>query len=170
MNNDRILRTLQQDVEIPEVVRKKADQAFARIHAEQEKTEPDNRKVVLYNKKETERKAISKRKIAVVAAVAALATATVTAGATAYMKWSAGMAEGMQATETQQKQLEDNGMAAFTSQSCTDAGVTVTAEQSITDNYNSHISSGGRRTAAGLWKHQRAGGRKRGSEPGRRIL
>lgn len=29
MNNDRILRTLQQDVEIPEVVRKKADQAFA---------------------------------------------------------------------------------------------------------------------------------------------
>ena len=67
MSNDRILRTLQQDVEIPEVVRKKADQAFARIHAEQEKTEPDNRKVVLYNKKETERKAISKRKIAVVA-------------------------------------------------------------------------------------------------------
>ena len=57
MSNDRILRTLQQDVEIPEVVRKKADQAFARIHAEQEKTEPDNRKVVLYNKKETERKA-----------------------------------------------------------------------------------------------------------------
>lgn len=49
MSNDRILRTLQQDVEIPEVVRKKADQAFARIHAEQEKTEPDNRKVVSYN-------------------------------------------------------------------------------------------------------------------------
>ena len=72
MSNDRILRTLQQDVEIPEVVRKKADQAFARIHAEQEKMEPDNRKVVSYNKKETERKAISKRKIAVVAAVAAL--------------------------------------------------------------------------------------------------
>lgn len=93
MSNDRILRTLQQDVEIPEVVRKKADQAFARIHAEQEKMEPDNRKVVSHNKKETERKAISKRKIAVVAAVAALATATVTAGAAAYMKWSAGMAE-----------------------------------------------------------------------------
>ena len=109
MSNDRILRTLQQDVEIPEVVRKKANQAFARIHAEQEKTEADNRKVVSYNKKETERKAISKRKIAVVLAVAALATATVTAGAAAYMKWSAGMAEGMQATETQQKQLEDFG-------------------------------------------------------------
>ena len=36
MSNDRILRTLQQDVEIPEVVRKKADQAFAKIRAEQE--------------------------------------------------------------------------------------------------------------------------------------
>ena len=62
MSNDRILRTLQQDVEIPEVVRKKADQAFARIHAEQEKTEPDNRKVVSYNKKETE-KLFSKGKL-----------------------------------------------------------------------------------------------------------
>ena len=38
MSNDRILRTLQQDVEIPEVVRKKADQAFAKIRAEQEET------------------------------------------------------------------------------------------------------------------------------------
>lgn len=37
MSNDRILRTLQQDVKIPEVVRKKADQAFAKIRAEQEK-------------------------------------------------------------------------------------------------------------------------------------
>lgn len=113
MSNDRILRTLQQDVEIPEVVRKKADQAFARIHAEQEKTEPNNRKVISYNKKKLKEKLFPKRKIAVVAAVAALATATVTAGAAVYMKWSAGMAEGMQATETQQKQLEDNGMAAF---------------------------------------------------------
>ena len=74
--------------------------------------------MVSYNKKETERKAISKGKIAVVAAVAALAAATyVTAEPLHYVKWSAGMAEGMQATETQQKQLEDNGMAAFTSQS-----------------------------------------------------
>ena len=46
MSNDRILRTLQQDVEIPEVVRKKADQAFAKIRAEQEETGMDNKKVV----------------------------------------------------------------------------------------------------------------------------
>ena len=51
MSNDRILRTLQQDVEIPEVVRKKADQAFAKIRAEQEETGMDNKKVVSYNKK-----------------------------------------------------------------------------------------------------------------------
>ena len=86
MSNDRILRTLQQDVEIPEVVRKKADQAFAKIRAEQEETGMDNKKVVLYNKKKTGRKVFSKRKIAAVAAVAALATVTVTAGAAAYMK------------------------------------------------------------------------------------
>lgn len=76
MSNDRILRTLQQDVEIPEVVRKKADQAFAKIRAEQEETGMDNKKVVSYNKKRTGRKVFSKRKIAAVAAVAALATAT----------------------------------------------------------------------------------------------
>ena len=95
MSNDRILRTLQQDVKIPEVVRKKADQAFAKIRAEQEETGMDNKKVVSYNKKRTGRKVFSKRKIAAVAAVAALATATVTAGAAAYMKWSTGMVEGM---------------------------------------------------------------------------
>ena len=54
----------------------------------------DNKKVVSYNKKRTGRKVFSKRKIAAVAAVAALATATVTAGVAAYMKWSTGMAEG----------------------------------------------------------------------------
>ena len=43
MSNDRILRTLQQDVKIPEVVRKKADQAFAKIRAEQEETGMDNK-------------------------------------------------------------------------------------------------------------------------------
>ena len=61
MSNDRILRTLQQDVEIPEVVRKKADQAFAKIRAEQEETGMDNKKVVSYNKKRTGRKVFSKR-------------------------------------------------------------------------------------------------------------
>ena len=59
MSNDRILRTLQQDVEIPEVVRKKADQAFAKIRAEQEETGMDNKKVVSYNKKRTGRKVFS---------------------------------------------------------------------------------------------------------------
>ena len=63
MSNDRILRTLQQDVEIPEVVRKKANQAFARIHAEQEKTEADNRKVVSYIKKKQKEKLFPKGKL-----------------------------------------------------------------------------------------------------------
>ena len=47
---------LNRDVEIPEVVRKKADQAFAKIRAEQEETGMDNKKVVSYNKKRTGRK------------------------------------------------------------------------------------------------------------------
>ena len=47
MNNDRILRTLQQDVEIPEVVRKKADQAFAKIRATMSlQIRPPNRRII----------------------------------------------------------------------------------------------------------------------------
>lgn len=63
MSNDRILRTLQQDVEIPEVVRKKADQAFAKIRAEQEETGMDNKKVVSYNKKKQEEKYFPKERL-----------------------------------------------------------------------------------------------------------
>ena len=63
MSNDRILRTLQQDVKIPEVVRKKADQAFAKIRAEQEETGMDNKKVVSITRKEQEEKYFPKERL-----------------------------------------------------------------------------------------------------------
>ena len=60
---------------------------------------------------------------------------TLTVGAAAYYNWSNGLSEELRIDEEKQKMLEDTGMAAFSEVSCTDAGVTVTAQQSITDNY-----------------------------------
>ena len=50
------------------------------------------------------------------------------------------MKEELRISEEQQKNLEANGMAAFSDASVTDAGVTVTAQQSITDNYYTYLS------------------------------
>ena len=65
---------------------------------------------------------------------------TLTVGAAAYYNWSNGLSEELRIDEEKQKMLEDTGMAAFSEVSCTDAGVTVTAQQSITDNYYTYLS------------------------------
>ena len=68
--------------------------------------------------------------------------------------WSQGLKEELRISEEQQNHLEANGMAAFSDASVTDAGVTVTAQQSITDNYYTYLSfkvdgySGGTGSAA----------------------
>ena len=49
------------------------------------------------------------------------------------------MEEGMQITEEQKVQLKEEHAVAFAMQECTRQGVTITAEQSITDNYFAHI-------------------------------
>ena len=59
--------------------------------------------------------------------------------AAAYIHWSKSMEEGMQITEEQKVQLEEEHAVAFAMQECTTQGVTITAEQSITDNYFAHI-------------------------------
>ena len=50
------------------------------------------------------------------------------------------MKEELRISGEQQKNLEENGMAAFSDVSATDAGVTVTTQQSITDNYYTYLS------------------------------
>ena len=76
---------------------------------------------------------------AVIALAETLAIGIVTAYAS-YNEWSKGLKEELHISESQQKQLEEDGMAAFSGASVTDAGVTVTAQQSITDNYYPYLS------------------------------
>ena len=62
-----------------------------------------------------------------------------TAGAAAYMNWSKSLSEGMQASEEMQRSLEDAKMAAPVNKTSVCNGITVTAEQSIVDNYYAQI-------------------------------
>ena len=86
---------------------------------------------------EVENMANKKRKKSFMAitVAAVIVFGTLTVGAAAYYNWSNGLSEELRIDEEKQKMLEDTGMAAFSEVSCTDAGVTVTAQQSITDNY-----------------------------------
>ena len=125
-----VLDTLKKDVEIPDVVNKKADEAFKKIYAECESGE--NKKTENIQPKRYHTKRIT------VLAAAVVALCAVTAAA-AVVRWSHSLSDGLQASEEQMKQLESNGMNTFVEQPCTVNGVTVTAVQSITDNYLSLI-------------------------------
>lgn len=84
------------------------------------------------------RKGFPVKRVAVIFIAATFACAGITAAAV-YFRWSRSMEEGMQITEQQKVQLEEEHAVAFAMQECTEQGVTITAEQSITDNYFAHI-------------------------------
>ena len=74
------------------------------------------------------------------AAAAVLAVGTLGVSAAAYLQWSKGLEEGLQTTAEQRQMMEDSQMASFVGQSVTQGDVTVTAQQSIVDNYFAHLS------------------------------
>lgn len=127
---------LKKDVEIPEVVMKKAKGAFEKIQAEakiQEKA-----KITPISPKKT-RKKIPAKRLFLVAAAVMLGTGGVTAGAAAYMRWSKTASEGMQASEEMQKKMEETKLTVPVNKSDTQNGVTVTVAQTIVDSYYAHI-------------------------------
>ena len=132
MKKNKAMYTLQQDVKIPDIVETKASQTFARIQRE---AKTGNEKIIVYDKKIRS----PKKKYAVLAMTAVLAVGTVSVYA-AYTNWSKGLKEELRVTDDQQENLQANGMAAFSDASATDAGVTVSAQQSITDNYYTYLS------------------------------
>lgn len=136
LDKKNIIGTLQEDVVIPSIVEEKARAAFDAIKQEAKAPEEGtgSRKVSI------QRRRTSRRKTVFLVAAAVLALGTVTVGAAAYMKWSQGLSEGLQATPEQQVKLEEENMATFVGQSCEDQGIKVTAVQCITDNYYAHLS------------------------------
>lgn len=132
MKKNDTIYTLQQNIEIPDIVTEKANMAFEQIRKD---AGSSSNKIVTYQKpvKKFQKKY-----------VAAALIATMTVGAVsayaAYTNWSHGLKEELRISDEQQQNLEENGMAAFSDVSVTDAGVTVTAQQSITDNYYTYLS------------------------------
>lgn len=127
---------LKKDVEIPDVVMKKAEGAFEKIQGEakiQEKA-----KITPLSPKRTRKKIPAKRMFLVAAAVM-LGAGGVTAGAAAYMRWSKTASEGMLASEETQKKMEETKLAVPVNKSDTQNGVTVTVSQTIVDSYYAHI-------------------------------
>lgn len=168
MDKKDLIQALQMDVEIPEVVQDKAAEAFDKIRAmsregqretesdeyESQSSERENggknmrddirtakkgkKSVNGKKRKKAGRSGQSVKRAAGIFLAAAVACAGVTATA-AYFRWSRSVEEGMQVTEEQKVQLEEEHAVAFAMQECTKQGVTITAEQSITDNYFAHI-------------------------------
>lgn len=119
MKKNDTIYTLQQNIEIPDIVTEKANMAFEQIR----KDAGSSDKIVTYQKPVKK----SRKKYMVAALIATMTVGAVSAYA-AYTNWSHGMKEELRISEEQQKNLEANGMAAFSDASVTDAGVTVTAE------------------------------------------
>ena len=132
MKKNDTIYTLQQNIEIPDIVTEKANMAFEQIRKDAGRSSD---KIVTYQKPVKK----SRKKYVAAALIATMTVGAVSAYA-AYTNWSHGMKEELRISEEQQKNLEANGMAAFSDASATDAGVTVTAQQSITDNYYTYLS------------------------------
>ena len=131
-----MFEVLKRDVEIPDIVMKKAEGAFAKIQGEakvQEKT-----KITPLSPK-TKRKKIPAKRMFLVAAAVIFGAWGVTAGAAAYMRWSKTASEGMLASEETQKKMEETKLAVPVNKSDTQNGVTVTVSQTIVDSYYAHI-------------------------------
>lgn len=139
MRKDNSIELLRTDVDIPDVVQKRADQAFDKILKNKVPISEDMEDAFQNNKQIKGFSRFPKKRIAIIIAAAILALSTITVAA-AYLHWSRSFSEGMRVTEKQKVQMKESKMTEFLSQSCTDQGVTITAIQSITDNYYTQIA------------------------------
>ena len=129
------IEILQKKAEIPEVVRKKMELAYGQIRQEKRMHEE-----IEGQKNERGKTVVSKKKVAIILAVATLSLATVSVAAGVYIRWSDGLKEKLQLTKAQEEELEETGAAESAGVSCTSQGITVTALQSITDQNFSQLA------------------------------
>lgn len=133
MRENEMIQTLKQEVEIPDIVKNKANEAFAMIKAEAEQKKTSR---FTHSKKW---KLISHSGIAA-ALIAILAAGTFTVGAAAHSIWSNALLTDMDISNEQQSSLEQNEVVDFVRQTATDAGVTITAVQTVADHNFAYIA------------------------------
>ena len=102
MKEEEMIEKLRKEVEIPDKVRQKANEAFASIKKDAAAGAAEERAA----ERRTGGRMPGKR-LWILAAAAILAFGTVTAGGAAYMKWSESLSDGMAVKEEQKRELED---------------------------------------------------------------
>lgn len=135
-------KILQKDVELPEVVLSKANHALEMIRQEEtENMAADNQK---NSKKNTRR---IKSQVAAAAAVCVLAAGGVSAVAAIHHNWGRGMSGNIQATDTEQQKLTDDGVAVvypekeeYENLKITNNGVTIAPNTVIVDAQFAYLS------------------------------
>ena len=137
MCEGNIFEVLSQDIQIPEIVQNKANEAFRQIRCEapqsgKEENENMSARVLFSNGK--------RRKLTIAILVAAMILGTITVGAAVYKKWSQGIEEEFHVDEEKKQFAEDSGVIDFPNLSVTDNGVTVTVKQSMADDYFAFVA------------------------------
>ena len=135
-------KILQEDVELPKVVLSKANHALEMIRQEEtENMAADNQK---NSKKNTRR---IKSQVAAAAAVCVLAVGGVSAVAAIHHNWGRGMSGNIQATDTEQQKLTDDGVAVvypekeeYEALKVTNNGVTIVPDTVIVDAQFAYLS------------------------------
>lgn len=135
-------KILQEDVELPEVVLSKVNHALEMIRQEEtENMAADNQK---NSKKNTRR---IKSQVAAAAAVCVLAAGGVSAVAAIHHNWGRGMSGNIQATDTEQQKLTDDGVAVvypekeeYENLKITNNGVTIAPNTVIVDAQFAYLS------------------------------
>lgn len=132
MRQEHIIKILQEPVDIPDIVQERAQEAFAAIHQERQR---QNRPEVPGGSRK------SRKRLWLAAAAAAVLVGTVSVGAAVYQRWwSKGLEETLHASEEQMQEMDGNKASLGINQAVTDQGVTITAVQSIADNYYAHLA------------------------------
>lgn len=122
MDDKNIREMMQIEITVPDIVQEKATLTFEQIRTER-----------TYHKMKTRQMSRSRRILPLVAAAAVLTLGT-TVCAAGYLKWSRGLQNEFKATEEERQMLQTEQFIApvpLENNSVTDAGVTVTAEQTI---------------------------------------
>lgn len=135
-------KILQEDVELPEVVLSKANHALEMIRQEEtENMAADNQK---NSKKNTRR---IKSQVAAATAVCVLTVGGVSAVAAIHHNWGRGMSGNIQATDTEQQKLTDDGVAVvypekeeYEALKVTNNGVTIVPDTVIVDAQFAYLS------------------------------
>jgi len=113
------------DIEIPEIVMRKAEDAFAEIRLEGKDIMTENKKVNDLKKRGKRRRALKKH-VAAAACTCILAVSSVTVAAAAYHLWGRGMQGNLQASKEQQQELIEQGYATVMAEEENDENLAVT--------------------------------------------